>query len=364
MLMTADLVTRNRRTHNFSLPVDPSAVAARDRLLSELIGTRAFRRLKSVRFLGGIDYLLVRSPNGNLGNIRYTRYQHSLGVARLALLYSNLCHVASSERRLIVAAAVLHDIGHGPLSHSLEPVFNEVFGLEHHRVTEDIITGRLPLGREVFDTLCRHKVDVERVIAMIQGQDSTHDDFFSGPINFDTIEGILRASNYAKTNKHLLRPGLVVEAAFRRSGLTDREIVDRFWVCKDYIYRYIINSRLGIIADFACMLFMRRHIDMMTADDYFASESHIFRKLHGLRQLLTSPSLEARVLEQANAPITYKARRFFIEPGVDFFARRDKERYRQTSEVRTLLAKSVGAQDISTRDLFHDEGDCSGKGAL
>jgi HD superfamily phosphohydrolase len=96
-----------------------------DPLFAELVATPAFQRLKSIRFLGGIDYLLVRAPNGAKGNIRYTRYQHSLGVARLALLYCEERGLSFSERRMIWVAALLHDVGHAPLSHSLEPVFQE-----------------------------------------------------------------------------------------------------------------------------------------------------------------------------------------------------------------------------------------------
>jgi HD superfamily phosphohydrolase len=86
--MIASAPTHNLQPYDFSDPVDVKGVTGGDPLFAELVATPAFQRLKSVRFLGGIDYLLVRSPNGIGRNIRYTRYQHSLGVARLALLYS------------------------------------------------------------------------------------------------------------------------------------------------------------------------------------------------------------------------------------------------------------------------------------
>jgi HD superfamily phosphohydrolase len=113
---------RNRPAYNFSDPLDLKQMARYDPLFAELVATPAFQRLKSIRFLGGIDYLLVRVPNGANRNIRYTRYQHSLGVARLALLYGNQRGLSFSERRILYVAALLHDVGHAPLSHSLEPV--------------------------------------------------------------------------------------------------------------------------------------------------------------------------------------------------------------------------------------------------
>jgi hypothetical protein len=364
-MMVADSVGRARSLYDFAVPVDPGHVKARDPLLSDLVGTRAFQRLKSVRFLGGIDYLFLRSLHDKTGNTRYTRYQHSLGVARLALYYSDLRGLASPERRLVLAAALLHDIGHGPLSHSLEPVFKKVFDLEHHRATEDIITGRAPLSREVYDTLCRHQVNIERVLAIIAGEEPTHDGFFSGPINFDTIEGILRARSYSEETQSSLKPETVVKAAFERLNDDDRNVVDSFWLQKDSVYRHQIHSKEGVLADFACALLMERHIDMIEAEDYFTTEDHIFRKLPGLRQLLTSPSFATEILEQVDEPIAYRARRFFIEPTVDFFTRDDKGRYRQTSEVRILSPRSVGAREDLTREHFDDDqGDRSGQGVL
>src|SRR5271170_7107095 len=91
--------TLNLPPYDFSNPVDIAQIAAIDPLFGEIVDTLAFRRLKAIRFLGGIDYLFVRSPNGMPGNIRYTRYQHSLGVARLAILYSRQRSLQFAEHR-------------------------------------------------------------------------------------------------------------------------------------------------------------------------------------------------------------------------------------------------------------------------
>ena len=85
-----------------------------------------------------------------------------------------------------------------------------------------------------------------------------------------------------------------------RQRLTDqlRRAVDEFWLYKDQVYRHVINSRVGVLADFACQFFMRRHLDEVTPEDYFVTEAYIFRKLRGLRDLLTSRSFEAQILSQ------------------------------------------------------------------
>jgi uncharacterized protein len=342
--------------YDFSNPTLPRAGDS-SLLLKELIETRAFQRLKSIRFLGGIDYRLVQVPNGNKGYIRYTRFQHSLGVARLALLYCNDRTLSPADQRILSAAALLHDIGHAPLSHSLEPVFEEIFEIDHHRATSDIICGRVPLGRKVYRALRHHDVDIERLVAMIAGTESDFDCFFSGPINFDTIEGILRAHAFAKPNPNIPDPEIVTTAALNRANDQDRTIVDAFWSYKDWVYQHIINSRAGILADFACQLFMRRNLHEISASDYFASEPQIFRKLQGLRSLLTSRSFERDIASHIDGPIAYKVRRFFTKQEADFFAREDKRRYIQTKQDCTLslTAKAHASNVKLNQDLFDDD---------
>ena len=347
----------NRPMYNFVDPIDLRALAVAAPLLADLAATRAFQRLKSIRFLGGIDYLLVPVPNGAKGNVRYTRYQHSLGVARLASLYCDHSSVDRVSRQLVTAAALLHDIGHGPLSHSLEPVFEEQFGLAHHQATETIITGDVPLGRDVREVLGNHNVNVDRLLELVFGKSVEFDGFFSGPINFDTIEGILRSQSYAKPNPNIPSPEVVVEAALFRSTTRDRSIVDDFWFSKDQVYRHIINSRVGVLADFVCQSFMRSNISKITPSDYFTSESDIFRKLAGLRSVLTSRTFELDTMRQLADPIAYKARRFFIDLEGDFFARVDQRRYKQLKELRHLIPQDIGPASKRNlkQDLFDDD---------
>lgn len=352
--MIVDSTAQNHPVYDFSEPGTPISDPADNQLFSELISTSALRRLKSIRFLGGIDYLFVRSPNGIKGNIRYTRYQHSLGVARLALFYSRSRALNPSDRRLVLAAALLHDVGHAPLSHSLEPVFAEVFGLDHHGVTKDIVSGRAHLGREVYETLRRNQISVERVITIIAGDEQGFDGFFAGPINFDTIEGILRSQTFARPSASIPSPESVTEAAIKRADEKDRDMVDEFWAYKDKVYRHVINSRSGTLADFACQFFMRRHLDDLNEGDYLKTEGQIFRKLPGLRKLLTSHSFEAEVTRLLDMPITYKARRFFIEPSADFFAHDDRGRYQQVKVDGRLLPPGEAEESAMPlkRDLF------------
>src|SRR6266699_2891308 len=89
-----------RGAYDYLRPVDVGSLTG-EILFQELINTRAFKRMRSIRFLGGIDYLLVPTPNGARGNLRHTRFQHSLGVARLAMLFARQRDLPSADRRIL-----------------------------------------------------------------------------------------------------------------------------------------------------------------------------------------------------------------------------------------------------------------------
>jgi hypothetical protein len=90
-----------------------------DRLLVNLIDSAEFQRLRRIRQLG----LAMFTYQG----AEHSRFTHSIGVMHvmtraLDLLFSH--HKITGEARVVGrAAALLHDLGHGPLSHVVEKVF-------------------------------------------------------------------------------------------------------------------------------------------------------------------------------------------------------------------------------------------------
>jgi uncharacterized protein len=91
-----------------------------DRLIVELIDSSEFQRLRRIKQLG----LAMFTYQG----AEHSRFTHSLGVMHvmtraLTLLASH--HSISAEARVAGrAGALLHDLGHGPLSHVVEKVFH------------------------------------------------------------------------------------------------------------------------------------------------------------------------------------------------------------------------------------------------
>jgi hypothetical protein len=244
-----DLYQQNIEIYNFSEPPRGLGVTSEDLLIDAIQETAAFRRLHDIRFLGALDYCLVTNPNGSQSNARFTRAQHSTGVATLAVSYLRLTSHSLQDRLLCVAAAMLHDIGHAPLSHTLEPIFKRHFGIDHHHASENIILGQHALGRDLVKILHEFGVDPYRVIAVLDGSDSQFEGFFSGPINFDTAEGILRSRSYLKMQNLGLTPTKVIEAATLRDNHRSEELVDSFWQLKNDMYGLVIRSKLGVFFD-------------------------------------------------------------------------------------------------------------------
>ncbi|WP_216830103.1 HD domain-containing protein [Alkalihalobacterium elongatum] len=108
-------------------------IHVRDTLIWELIGTREFQRLRRIRQLGTTFF--------TFHGAEHSRFNHSLGVyeitRRIIEVFQGRPHWDNSERLLCLCAALLHDVGHGPFSHSFEKVFNT----DHEEWTREIIIG-------------------------------------------------------------------------------------------------------------------------------------------------------------------------------------------------------------------------------
>ena len=113
----------------YSDPVH-GAVIIEDQLILELIDTKEFNRLKKVNQLGMTHYIYPGAT--------HNRFSHSLGTYEIARKVLNRLKVDMTEntRLSILAACLLHDIGHGPMSH----LFESVSPIHHEHYTIKLIT--------------------------------------------------------------------------------------------------------------------------------------------------------------------------------------------------------------------------------
>jgi HD superfamily phosphohydrolase len=179
------LVQRNYRDplHNI---ISLNESRPEDRLLVQLVDSVEFQRLRRIKQLG----LAMFTYQG----AEHSRFTHSLGVMHLmtrALDQLAVQREISAEERLVGrAAALLHDLGHGPFSHLIE----KIFGLKHEEWTRRII---VDASTEVNGILASYDALLPSKVASVY----THDylptfvvQLVSSQLDCDRMDYLLRDS--------------------------------------------------------------------------------------------------------------------------------------------------------------------------
>jgi HD superfamily phosphohydrolase len=109
-------------------------VHVRDRVIWDLVGTKEFQRLRRIKQLG-TTFLTFHGAE-------HSRFNHSLGVYEIVRriiddVFAGRPEWNDDDRLLTLCAALLHDLGHGPFSHS----FEKVFDCDHEDFTQNIVIG-------------------------------------------------------------------------------------------------------------------------------------------------------------------------------------------------------------------------------
>lgn len=131
----------------------------------ELFQCAAVRRLKHLHHFGA---------GALIGPVTHSRYEHTVGVWALTKRWF-------PEWRELQAAAILHDIGHLPFSHSVE----KALGKSHHAITEELIS-----GKPVASILAKHGLLASRIIGLLN--EDTPLSGKSDGISIDHLDSFLR----------------------------------------------------------------------------------------------------------------------------------------------------------------------------
>jgi uncharacterized protein len=145
-----------------------------------LLDSPPMQRLRYIKQLG-FSYLVYPGAN-------HTRFEHSLGTMFLADVTSRRFGLSDEDRTLVVAAGLLHDIGHGPFSHASEPLMEQFLHTTHDDIEMLVShgTGRL-LEESGIDPgeLCRVVKGKHRLSGIIHGD-----------LDVDRMDYLLRDAYY------------------------------------------------------------------------------------------------------------------------------------------------------------------------
>lgn len=175
--------------------------------------------LQRLRHITQLGFANLVYPGAN-----HSRFEHSLGTMHLADAMCRQIDLDDDARRLITVSALLHDIGHGPLSHVIEPVMAEFAGRRHHEIDW------LLAGDEMSDLLNHCDLDWREVSAVIGG--SHHlSGIIHGDLDVDRMDYLMRDAHYTGVpygtvdGPRLIRSTVLTDAgiALDESGISAAE---------------------------------------------------------------------------------------------------------------------------------------------
>jgi HD superfamily phosphohydrolase len=166
-------------------------------LNEKLLDSAEVQRLGHIKQLGLANLVF---PGAN-----HTRLEHSLGACHIADRLSAELGLPEDERARLTAAALLHDVGHGPYSHTLEGAVFQMLGFDHVEQSRRIIRGEagaLPPGDRdglgapptVRELIEDEGLDATAVASLLEGG--------RGPTIFDFDQGN-RATGSPVEERHL-----------------------------------------------------------------------------------------------------------------------------------------------------------------
>ncbi len=166
----------------------------------DLIAHRAFQRLWGIRQTGFAHLVF---PGAN-----HTRLEHSLGVFWVARAMARAIGLEGDRLETVAAGALLHDLGHGPFSHTLDPTMVEVQGYGHESVSRAWILGEdpiaTPVGRStstIAELLEAHGLAPRRVADLVDPEGRRDREpllrsILHGAIDADRIDYLQRDAHY------------------------------------------------------------------------------------------------------------------------------------------------------------------------
>jgi len=167
-----------------------------ERFVSDLLNSPEVLRLRQMRLVN-FDAPILQ----DLATAR--RYSHSVGVCKIADLVGRQSNLGIEDRKILIAAALVHDVGILPFGHLVEAIIQRrdgkvshealfkqiVYGTYHvTNIYHQIIGGQSLQLAHIFD---HWKVDKEKVIQLVCPKPGTGSPI-SSSVDLDNIDNVHR----------------------------------------------------------------------------------------------------------------------------------------------------------------------------
>lgn len=210
----------------------------------QLLDCKEFQRLRFIKQTTFVDLVY---PNAN-----HTRFSHSLGVYHLMkkVINNRLMDIDDKNKDLLLKAALLHDIGHGPFSHFWEQLFPH---FDHEKSSRailktmgldgvaDLLDGKHPLYYLISST-----IDVDKLDYMAR------DSYFSG-VSYGVAEvDFIIDHMYVKDGKLVIKPSAlssVEDLITQRVNLFKTVYFHKFAIECDFLFKRLFQRVREIIKE-------------------------------------------------------------------------------------------------------------------
>lgn len=213
-------------------------------LLIQLIDTPAFQRLRRIRQLG--------SASLTFHGAEASRFTHSLGVMAIARrAFDRIAQTHASlqpYRPVVLCAALLHDLGHGPFSHTCE----EIFGSNHEYWTGRILQESAPV-RQLLDSFDRTLLD-----QLQQAYDKSHSiplvwQLVTSQLDCDRLDYLMRDSyftgaSYGKLDLDRIVMALGYDTPTQQLVVAEKGMaaIEHYLIVRYFMYAQVYNHPKNI----------------------------------------------------------------------------------------------------------------------
>ncbi|MFI3284343.1 MAG: HD domain-containing protein [Erysipelotrichaceae bacterium] len=157
----------------------------------DCINAKEFQRLRRIKQLGGAFQVYHTAE--------HTRFGHSLGVYEIVKRMVDEVEeideaLSSYEKKVVMLAGLLHDLGHFPFSHA----FESVSGIKHEVYTVKIIEG----NSEIHDILAKEHEDLVRDVVQVIKKNHPRklmNQMISSQMDADRMDYLLRDAYFTGT---------------------------------------------------------------------------------------------------------------------------------------------------------------------
>jgi len=257
----------------------------------ELIEHPVFQRLRRIKQLG-LSSLVYPGAN-------HTRFEHAIGTMHLVrsaleVIKKKGNRISEEEEEGVMAALLLHDIGHGPFSHALEQSI--VPGVSHEELSRIFMDelnremdGRLNMAIDIFANnypkkflhqLVSSQLDMDRLDFL------KRDSFYSG-----VSEGVVSSERIIKM-LNVKHDQLVVEV----KGIYS---VEKFLIARRLMYWQVYLHKTVISAEHMMIRLLKRASDLATSGEKIPATKHFDLFLNGTIKAMDFRSKDRAIRKNA-----------------------------------------------------------------